>query len=1129
LSNFKFLLSEPGFATFAEVAIAAEKILHIDPAACVLNCRKAMEFAVKWMYSVDKDLDMPWQENLKSLMDSEEFRGIVGQDIWERMKLIRTKGNNAAHDVGKKITEEVAMLCLENLHIFLDFVAYCYADEYMETKFDAALVDEVSAVDLSDIVENLHKTKLKTNVIDLVPPGVNPLQLFGNDQETDIDLQALIEENKALKEQLTARREEQQQTYVPKPLDISEYETRKFYIDAMLEDAGWVEGKDWVNEVELPGMPNKSEVGFADYVLYDDAHKPLAVIEAKKTCVDVSKGRQQAELYAELLAKKYGRKPAIFLTNGFETHIIDGQYPERKCATIYSKRDLTKMFNLRTMRLPLKNVMVKKNIAGRYYQEGAIKAVCDAFDKKNRRKALLVMATGSGKTRTVIALCDVLLQHGWVKNILFLADRNALVNQAKKSFTNMLPDLSTTNLCVDKDNYTAHCVFSTYQTMMHCIDSVKDEQGKLYTCGHFDLVICDEAHRSIYNKYRDIFNYFDAPLVGLTATPKDEIDKNTYEVFELESGVPTYGYELAQAVKDGYLVDFMSVETKLKFIEQGIAYDELSEEDREAYEATFEDENGELPDKIVSSALNEWVFNEDTIRQVLHILMTEGIKIDYGQKLGKTIIFAKNHNHAEVIRSVFNKEYPHLPDFAQVIDNKINYSQTLIDQFSDPKKLPQIAISVDMMDTGIDVPECLNLVFFKKVMSKAKFWQMIGRGTRLCEGLLDGEDKDKFYIFDFCGNFEFFRMNGGKATAVQIALQGAIFSLKAQIAFKLQDLAYQTEELIAFRKELVDDMVRKVQELNKDNFAVHQHLKYVELYANPDNYTALTYENTLQMREELAPLITPDADDAKALRFDALMYGIELAYLMGKKYAKARSDLFKKVSAVASVAANIPEILAQSDLINKILHTDYLESAGINEFEHIRESLRNLIKYIPTERATYSTNFADEILTIDWKASELENDDLKNYKMKAEFYIRQNQDNAVIAKLKSNKPLTNADIKVLEEILWSEVGTKQDYEKEYGSKPLGEFVREIVGLDMNAAKEAFAEYLNDTTLDSNQIYFVNQIVEYIVHNGLMKDLSVLQDAPFTDNGSIVEVFTDMSVWLGIKKIIDSINANAKAA
>ena len=641
-------------------------------------------------------------------------------------------------------------------------------------------------------------------------------------------------------------------------------------------------------------------------------------------------------------------------------------------------------------------------------------------------------------------------------------------------------------------------------------------------------MICDEAHRSIYNKYQDIFNYFDAPLVGLTATPKDEIDKNTYAIFELENGVPTYGYELAQAVKDGYLVDFVSVETVLKFIQQGIVYDDLSEEDKEVYENTFENENGELPESIASSALNEWIFNEDTIRAVLHILMTEGLKIDYGNKIGKTIIFAKNHTHAEKILEVFGKEYPHLVGYAKVIDNYMTYAQSAIDEFSDPKKLPQVAISVDMLDTGIDVPEVLNLVFFKKVMSKAKFWQMIGRGTRLCPGLLDGKDKTKFYIFDFCGNFEFFRMNQGKPTANMIALQGAIFGLQFELSYKLQDLQYQTPELIEFRKWLVSEMTRKVQELNRENFAVRQHLRYVDQYVLEENYVGLTYGDTLMVREELAPLIEPDKDDAKALRFDALMFGIELAYLAGKKYNRARRDLLKKVSAVASVA-NIPEIMMQAELINKILHTDYLDNAGINEFEEIRRNLRTLMKYVPHTRIIYDTDFDDEILSTSWNESELENDDLKNYKAKAEYYVRQHQDNEVIAKLKGNVPLTEADVKVLEDILWSELGTKQEYEAEYGQKPLGEFVREIVGLDMNAAKTAFAQFLNDTNLDSRQIYFVNQIVEYIVRNGLMKDLSVLQESPFTDQGSIVDVFTDLTLWMAIRKTIDQINANAVAA
>lgn len=1099
MSNFSPYLSIPSFAAFAPIAESAEKILSIDPAACVLNCRRAMEAAVKWMYAVDGSLVMPWDDKLVTLINTEEFRGIVDEQLIFRLDFIRRMGNNAAHG-GKVINREQAVLCLQNLFVFFDFLAYCYGENYTEHTFNPALLAEQSAQP--------------------TPPAV--------DEDAARKLDALIKENAALKEQLTQRREEQHQTYVPKPLEISEYKTRKLYIDAMLQDAGWVEGKNWLNEVKLPGMPNKSETGYADYVLYGDDGKALAIVEAKRSCVDPAVGRQQAKLYADIIEKQQGRRPVIFLTNGFETKIDDGQYPERKCAAIWSKRDLEKLFNLLRMRTHLDNIVVDENIAGRYYQENAIKAVCNTFDARNRRKALLVMATGSGKTRTVIALCKVLLEHGWVKNILFLADRNSLVTQAKRSFVNLLPELSVTNLCEERDNTTAHCVFSTYQTMMNCIDAIEDAEGKLFTVGHFDLVICDEAHRSIYNKYRDIFTYFDAPLVGLTATPKDEIDKNTYALFDLGNGAPTYGYELAQAVKDGYLCDFVSVETTLKFIQQGIVYDELTDEEKEEYEAKFADENGDVPECVMPSALNEWVFNEDTIRKVLNTLMTDGLKIDYGSKIGKSIIFAKNHTHAEKILEIFNREYPHLYGYAKVIDNYMTYAQSAIDEFSDPQKLPQIAISVDMLDTGIDVPEVLNLVFFKKVMSKAKFWQMIGRGTRLSPGLIDGKDKDKFYIFDFCGNFEFFRMSKGNANASARSLQGALFSLKAQMAFKLQDAVYKTDELSAFRQTLVDDMVRKVSELNQDNFAVKQHLKFVELYTSPNRYQSLSYEDTLMMQQELAPLLLPEPDDPKALRFDALLYGMELAHLAGLPYNRAHHDLLQKADALSKIA-NVPEIAAQSALLEKILHTDYVENTGVDELEKIRKALRDLMKYITNEQSAYETGFGDEILSIEWKQSELENDDLQNYKMRAEFYVRQHQNELAIAKLKMNVPLTDSDITQLEEILWSEVGTKQDYEAEYGKKPLGEFIREIVGLDMNAAKEAFSAYLTNVNLDSRQIYFVNQIVEYIVHNGMMKDMSILQEAPFIDQGSIIEVFTDLSVWKGIKGVIDTINANACGA
>ncbi|MBQ7245619.1 MAG: DEAD/DEAH box helicase family protein [Firmicutes bacterium] len=1101
MSNFDFLKQYPQFGSFSEIAIAAEQVLPNDSAECVLNCRKALEAAVKWMYSADDELTMPYQDKLVTLINTDEFRKIVDTDLWNEINLIRKMGR-LAEEHPKKVTRDRAELCLSYLFDFIDFVAYCYEEGYVEQEFDSKLLaDSAIKMDQSYVFDS------------------------------EIDFEKLVQDNQGNKDAFTSRRKNRQKTYSYKR-NPSEYETRKIYIDTLLMDAGWTEGVDWINEYELQGMPNKAGVGYADYVLFGADGKAIAVIEAKRTCVDPVQGRHQAKLYADLLEEKFGRRPIIFLSNGYETKIIDGQYPERPVAAFYSKRDLEKIFNLRVMKEDLNHVHINKNIAGRYYQEGAIKAVCESMDKRNRRKALLVMATGSGKTRTVIGLVDVLLKKGWVRDVLFLADRNSLVTQAKRSFVNFLPDLSVTNLTESDRDFSAHCVFSTYQTMANLIDTAKVDDEKVYTCGHFDLLICDEAHRSIYNKYKDIFNYFDAPLVGLTATPKDDIDKNTYEVFELEyengQGVPTYGYDLAQAVNDGFLVDFLSVETETKFIEQGIVYDELTEEEKYEYEQTFVTEDGTLPEKIESGALNDWVFNEDTIRKVLRTVMKDGIKIDYGQKLGKTIIFAKNHRHAEKIHEIFYKEFPHLIDYAMVIDNRTSYVQNAIDQFSDPKRLPQIAISVDMLDTGIDVPEVLNLVFFKKVMSKAKFWQMIGRGTRLCPGLLDGKDKDKFYIFDFCGNFEFFRMNKGKPSANLIALQGALFGLKFDIAYKLQDINYQTDELRSFREELVDDMSGKVQKLDRDNYAVRQHIEYVDKYSHKESYQTLTYPDTLAIREEVAPYILPESDEPKALRFDALMYRIELAYLAGHRDNRARKDLMKKVAGIASVA-NIPVITAQKDFITKLMNTDYLERAGINEFEEIRERLRNLIKYIPAGKEIYDTNFEDQILEINWNEADLDSDDLRNYKEKAAFYIRKHQDNRVIEKLKSNIPLTKEDIAELENILWSEVGTKQEYEAEYGAKPLGELVREIVGMDMKAAKEAFSKYLDDANLNEHQIYFVNQIVEYIMQNGVMNDLSVLQESPFTDHGSIVELFTDLNLWNGIMGVINQINQNARVA
>ncbi|MBQ9813491.1 MAG: restriction endonuclease subunit R, partial [Thermoguttaceae bacterium] len=626
--------------------------------------------------------------------------------------------------------------------------------------------------------------------------------------------------------------------------------------------------------------------------------------------------------------------------------------------------------------------------------------------------------------------------------------------------------------------------------------------------------------------------YFDAPLLGMTATPKDEIDRNTYDLFDLNDGSPTFAYDLAQAVEDGYLVDYKSVETTLKFLEEGITYDDLSDEEKEQYEETFADEDGNVPESIEPGALNEWIFNKDTIVQALNILMDVGLKVDFGTKLGKTIIFAKNHAHAEKILSVFNQQFPKKVGFANVIDNHINYAQSLVDEFSDPNKLPQIAISVDMLDTGIDVPEVLNLVFFKKVRSKSKFWQMIGRGTRLCAELLDGEDKKLFYIFDFCNNFSFFRVNKGKTKGQNaLPLQGRLFLIKAEIAMKLQKAEYQTPELVELRKSIVGELAGKVKALDRDNFAVRRALRNVEKYSSEQAFATLTKDDLRVFRDDLARLIELEANaDPQALNFDGLIYAIETDALEGKKNARAIKGVYAKAKALTE-HANLPQIHAKADLLGKIVGSDYLLECGVDDFEHIRKELRDLIKFIPSSQAKYDVNFTDEILSFEIKDSDLDSLSLEGYKKKTERYLRENKlTNPVVAKLYENVPLNPDDVAELERLLWTELGTKQDYQKEYGEKNLGAFVREIVGLDQHAAQEAFAKFLNDATLNSGQIYFINAIVKHIVANGMLVDLGILMDSPFTDYGGFGELFGDsQTVFQEITETIKRINNNALGA
>lgn len=1089
--NFDFLKNKKIFNSFSNACLEAEKSILVSPSTTAILTRRALELAVKWIYTFDNDLVLPYQDNISSLIHDDSFKELINIDLFSMIKYVIKLGNVAVH-TNATIKREEAVLSLNNLFNFVSFLDYCYADEYTAGEFNEDLLDEGNS-------NRAKKEELQ--------------DLYDKLSAKDKKLKEVRKENTDLREKLTLKRKSNAKNDSFSIDEISEYETRKRYIDVELKLAGWSFNSDIIEEVEVSNMPNKAGVGYVDYVLYGDNGKPLAVVEAKRTSKDPKIGQQQAKLYADSLEQESGQRPVIFFTNGFDSFIWDDYsgYSERRIFGFYKKEELQLLVDRRTSKTPLNNIEIKDEISNRYYQKESIINVCEAMEKR-QRKMLLVCATGTGKTRTAISIVDVLSRHNWVKNVLFLADRKALVKQAKNNFSKLLPNLTLCNLLDSKDNpETSRMIFSTYPTMMNAIDDTKSEDGKkLFTPGHFDLIIIDESHRSIYRKYRAIFGYFDASLIGLTATPKDEIDKNTYSIFDLENGVPTYAYEYEKAVEDGFLVDYSTVEVKSKVMEDGIKYDELSEEDKEEFENTFDDDEN-IDKEVSSSAVNKWLFNADTIDLVLNKLMIDGLRVEGGEKLGKTIIFAKNSNHAKIIVDRFNVLYPEYSgNFAKVIDYSINYVDTLIDDFSDKDKMPQIAVSVDMLDTGIDIPEILNLVFFKKVRSKTKFWQMIGRGTRLCTDLLGvGEDKEEFLIFDFCNNFEFFRMNPkGFEGSGSETLTEKLFNIKINIIKELQDLKYIDTEYIDLRKELVSEALKSIRNLNEDNFLVKMVLRYIHRYKDEKQWEALTTESASELKKYVSIAIPSMKDDELAKRFDLVMYAIQLAYLQGTNPARGIKSIITTCERLSKLGT-IPEIKEKKAIIERVMEAEFWENTNIFEIDTVRESLRELIRYLEKEtQQIYYTKF-DDMIIAETKGSSIYNvNDLKNYKKKVEYYLKEHKDEMTIYRLRNNKKLTKDDIVYLEDVMFNELGTQADYEKEFGNIPVSKLVRKIAGLDRKAAMEEFSEFLNNKSLNSSQVHFISLIVDYVVKNGLIDDNRVLTEDPFRTVGNIIELFRD---------------------
>ena len=1096
MRNFDYL-QDLGLTDLHRFCAAAEENQLSNPDICAINARRALEYIARALYQM-KNIETPERVSLFELVDGEPFREFIGDErVMMSVHYVRKVGNSGAH--AASVSKKEAFFCLLNIYNVV-----------------AAILIKLRLVDSVKPFDNSLLPKAPESPT-IVP--VKVMAIAASDKIIEAADKVAVESTKPVE---------------ALPMDISEAETRRMYIDLMLKEAGWdileadglIQPSKACIEVELEGMPNAHDLGFADYMLFGSNGKPLAVIEAKRTSVSPTKGKHQAELYADCIEKKYGVRPVIYYTNGFQTYIIDGLgYPPRRLFSFHTEADLERMLQKRN-RKGISDFTVNGNITDRYYQKTAIKAVCEHYNSKHR-KGLLVMATGTGKTRVAISLVDVLKRNDWVKNVLFLADRTSLVKQAHKNFVKLLPNETTCVLNEGGDrDLNARITFSTYQTMINFIDT--DE--KPFSVGRFDLIIIDEAHRSIFGKYGAIFNYFDAMLIGLTATPRDEVDKSTYDIFEMEQGSPNYAYELEDAVSDGYLVNYAGFKRGTMILKEGIKYSNLSQEEKNQMERIWEYEKtrkalegDEYHRDIANNEMFTYIHNIDTIDKVLQDLMENGLKVQSGERIGKTIIFAYRHTHAELIVERFNTLYPEYgAGFCALIDNQVTYAQDLIDKFEKRDAEPQIAVSVDMLDTGIDVPDVLNLVFFKPVKSKIKFMQMIGRGTRLSQGVFGDKDKNEFYIFDWCCNFDYFEKNpNGKEAPTTQSLTERLFNLRADIAFHLQHQKYQEDE---FAKNLHDDIKTllkgQVAMLSDSHISVRAKWEQVSHFKEDSAWVYVSELDTLTLKNDIAPLLTKNTLDENAKKFDVLVLAIELSMLDDEVGAGKAVQNVQFVAEKLQEKASIPQIQARMETIKEVLNPVCWENVSLSWLEKVREDMRDLTKFLIGDKKQWFVVDIEDVLSYDGESAGIVT--RVSYKQRILDFLAANRNLPVLNKIYAMEQLTIADIRELERILWKELGDKEDYDRYTAGMPCGAnvaiFIRSIIGVNRKDAVERFATFISGSQLNAEQEEFLMTIISYVCENGDITKEIVVNEAPFDEKLSVFSTY-----MLPLAKYIDNIH------
>ncbi|MFT3695702.1 MAG: DEAD/DEAH box helicase family protein [Kofleriaceae bacterium] len=1089
--NFEFL--RPKRAVLADLAGFAEQYAHSDPASSLLKQRSFVEIIVSYIYEL-AHIRPPFSDNLNDLLNEEAFRQTVPIPVQNKLHAIRKAGNIAAHP-RRPITPQMSLPALNDLFDVAHwFHIVDRGDPNTVEKYVAPPPQVDSSAKTKDALEKLRLAEAKYEAT-----------LAQLQKETEARLAAERSATVHATELASVKAEGEKAAAL---LEFSEETTRHRLIDQALIEAGWNVGENRKNteevrqEVRLTTMPTPSGEGFADYVLYGDDGKPLAVIEAKKTAKDARVGGEQARQYATCLEKATGVRPVVFFTNGVDIFLWDDAqgYPYRKVYGFYSKDSLEYLVHQRTNKKPLITVEPNLAIANRMYQLEAVKRVCERF-QNNFRKALLVQATGTGKTRVAISLCDVLMRAGWVKRILFLCDRRELRKQADRVFKEFMPgeprvivDASTSN---DRDK---RIYLATYPAMMKCFED--------FDVGFFDLIIADESHRSIYKKFRALFQYFDALEVGLTATPVRFIERNTYELFNCEDRDPTSAFSFDDAINSNpaYLVPFRVRAFTSQIRHDGLRYKDLNDSQREELED--QDDNAQQVDYSAED-LDHHFFNKDTTRHIWRSLMDEGIRETTGGHVGKTIVFARNHIHAVHLAEMFSEMYPQYGSaFCRVIDNQEPKAEQLIDDFKNPDNELTIAISVDMLDTGIDVPEVVNLVFAKPVKSYVKFWQMIGRGTRLRKDLFGpGKDKTEFLIFDHGRNFWFF---DEKYKETQPSKQKSLLQALFETRVELAQAAIDKMDQPAFEQvaQLIISDVRAARDTNAID--AKDHWRELEMLADGDRmhmFAAATKADLLSIAAPLQHLRKIERGDDDAYRFDLLITRLQLELAKGGPLAPKVQDLRARVEeAVELLGKNQNPVKAKADAIKQVRDKAFWANPQLHQLEALRGELRGIMKYQqlpPTVRvAPQVFDITDTGFAAETYIPRLEGLDLVEYKRRVETVLREHfADNATLQRVRAGKTVQDAELEELAKLVLA-VDDKANVKFLAGHDPetrrsLLAVFRGLVGLDAVAVEAAFAAFVHKhPRLTSQQLRFLQVLQNYIAQNGGI-EIDRLYEPPFT--------------------------------